>query len=235
MAEKTLRSNDHIIPLEGVTNARDLGGYINRKRRRIKSGKLLRTGQLYTATERDIKTLRENYNVGTIIDFRSGYETILHSDPNISGAKYHNLPVLEFKRSEEEQEKLMKVYAEKKYGKRLLTLAEAGITADTGVYARIMFGESAKAAYKSFFELLLENDEEHSVLFHCTQGKDRTGIAAALLLTLLDIPEEVIMEDYLLTNNANSHIIRADIAAVPHVIPCSLNSIISFSYCCMCL
>ena len=211
---ETVNLSSQRVWLEGVINARELGGYMNRDGKKIKGGKILRSGQLYAATSQDKKVLNEDYNVGSIIDFRSDFETIPQPDPPILGAQHYDFPVLEFKFTSREQQKLQQINEESSQGERLLLLAEAGMTADTGIYERIMFGEPAKKAYKRFFELLLENDSEHSVLFHCTQGKDRTGIAAAMLLTMLDFSDELILSDYMLTNKANSDIIHEDIKAV---------------------
>ena len=210
----TATLNSQRVWLQGVINARELGGYMNREGKKIKGGKILRTGQLYAATSEDKRILSEDYHVGTIIDFRSDFEAIPQPDPPVFGSRHYDLPVLEFKFTAREQQKLQQVNEERSQGKRLLLLAEAGMTADTGIYERIMFGEPAKKAYKRFFELLLENDSEHSVLFHCTQGKDRTGIAAAMLLTILDFSDELILSDYMLTNKANFDIIHEDISAV---------------------
>ena len=69
-------------------------------------------------------------------------------------------------------------------------------------YLKMMFGDTAQKTYRRFFELVLSADKTCSVLFHGTFGKDRTGVAAALLLSLLDIPEETIIEDHLLSNKA---------------------------------
>ena len=50
---------------------------------------------------------------------------------------------------------------------------------------------------------ILMNENNYSILFHCTEGKDRTGIVAMLILYVLDVDMDVIMEDYLFTNNVN--------------------------------
>lgn len=57
-----------------------------------------------------------------------------------------------------------------------------------------------KAKYKPFFKDLLTMPDSSALLFHCTAGKDRTGIGAAMLLYALGVPDSTIMEDYLLTN-----------------------------------
>ena len=78
----------------------------------------------------------------------------------------------------------------------------------TELYSRIMFGDRAKKSYRVFFELLLENPPKRSVVFHSVYGRDRTGVAAALLLTALDVPENTIIEDYLLTKGVFAHTLR---------------------------
>jgi len=78
-----------------------------------------------------------------------------------------------------------------------------------------MCGLAARNAYKRFFERLLTVSDNKVVLFHSVYGKDRTGIAAALLLVLLYIPEETVTEDYLLTNKANAHTVRLGEENVP--------------------
>ena len=58
-----------------------------------------------------------------------------------------------------------------------------------------------KKAYRHFFDVLLENsDEGRSVLFHCSAGKDRTGMGAVYLLTALGVDEATIRRDYLASN-----------------------------------
>lgn len=197
-----------------VVNARELGGYVSTEGRRIKYGKLIRTGQLSGASDEDLRILSERYRVGTVIDLRSDFELQGQPDPTVEGAEYHNLQVLEFDFTEEVAKELADIVAEKDRGKRLIRSAGAGMYADAEIYSRIVFGEPAKKAYSRFFELLLANDGEHSVLFHCTQGKDRTGIGAAMTMALLDFSEKMILADYMMTNIANAHLILSDLDAV---------------------
>jgi len=197
-----------------VINARELGGYVSTEGRRIKYGKLIRTGQLSRADDDDLRILSERYKVGTVIDLRSDFELAGQEDPSVDGAEYHNLQVPEFDLTDGEKERLNAVNAEKERGKRVMMLVEEGMYADTEAYKRIMFGDQAEKAYRRFFELLLANDGEHSVLFHCTKGKDRTGIGAAMTMALLDFSEKMIMADYMMSNIANAHLILSDLDAV---------------------
>ena len=65
-------------------------------------------------------------------------------------------------------------------------------------YRELVQLETARAGYGRLFAILADADR-HPVLFHCTTGKDRTGWAAAALLLFLGVPDEAVMEDYLLS------------------------------------
>jgi protein-tyrosine phosphatase len=67
-------------------------------------------------------------------------------------------------------------------------------------YRQLISLSSAKKSYRKLF-LTLGDQEQLPALFHCTGGKDRTGWAAAAFLTLLGVPKETVMEDYLRTND----------------------------------
>jgi hypothetical protein len=76
--------------------------------------------------------------------------------------------------------------------------------------AYLDYGTRFIGAYRSLFDLLLEPDR-HALLFHCSAGKDRTGLAAALILTALGASRETVMEDY----RATDRIWRRDLALPP--------------------
>jgi protein-tyrosine phosphatase len=68
-------------------------------------------------------------------------------------------------------------------------------------YTVFALDPAAIEAYKSMFDVLLQN-ETGSVLIHCVHGKDRSGVAAALILSALDVAWNVIEQEYLLSNIA---------------------------------
>ena len=82
------------IMLEGVQNARQLGGYIGTGGKRIKNNTILRTGMLFSASEAARSELSEKYRVSDIIDLRADNETKTMPEPEIKGARYHHLSVL---------------------------------------------------------------------------------------------------------------------------------------------
>ena len=83
--------------------------------------------------------------------------------------------------------------------KRMTAILEAGVISDQ-MYVEFLQGETGKEGFREFFRVLLETPEGNAVLWHCTSGKDRTGVAAMLLLGVLNVDEETIMEDFMLTN-----------------------------------
>lgn len=198
------------IELPGVKNARELGGFAV-DGGRIKKGVLLRTGTLGKAPE-TVERLEKVFQVRTIIDFRMSMEREASPDPDVQGAESIHLPVIEY---EDYIQKLGDPQLAKRYMSRQMEREEMiEIACQHGligpeVYPLFLLGERGIKAYKSFFEILLKNDpEEGAVLWHCTDGKDRTGLASALLLVALGASRETIFEDYLLTNVYNAKVIE---------------------------
>lgn len=68
------------------------------------------------------------------------------------------------------------------------------------MYVAILSSIKGQMGYTAFFKYLLENDGQHAVLWHCNAGKDRTGIAAMFILSVLGVEEDILMQDYLDTN-----------------------------------
>ena len=85
----------------------------------------------------------------------------------------------------------------------LIAAVKSGVV-NKNFYAETLSGREGKSGYAKIFEKLLALPEGKSLLFHCTQGKDRTGIAAMLILSALGVDEKIIMADYLLTNEFNA-------------------------------
>ena len=92
---------------------------------------------------------------------------------------------------------------------RLKLAVKMGIIGDQ-MYINFLSGDQGKASYAQMFKELLELPEGEALLFHCTQGKDRTGCAAMLILSALGVDEETILYDYVLTNTFNAQRIEAE-------------------------
>ncbi|WP_376699513.1 tyrosine-protein phosphatase [Listeria booriae] len=182
---------ERTIPLEGCFNFRDLGGYVNTAGKTVKWGKLYRSSLLTNITEKDKDTLGK-LGVSWICDLRSTSEIAAKPTPALAHIKNRHIPIGTAKNESTESQKI-------------------DIPDDHRVYEPLM-GESyrvfvqSKDGFREIFNDIIEK-EEVPFLFHCTAGKDRTGVLGALLLKLLDIPENTILADYELTNQYADNIL----------------------------
>lgn len=192
------------INLPGVGNARELGG-IKIGDQRIKKGRLLRCASLAAITPEAIEILADKYHVADVVDLRMENERKSNPDPDIAGIKNHFLPVMEITDfpgvTPEGLEEFMKPGADRI--KLLLESVEQGFLDDT-LYTMFVSTDRGKAAYREFFHILSELPEDKAILWHCSDGKDRTGVASMLLLWALGASMDSILEDYLLTNKMNA-------------------------------
>lgn len=201
------------IGLTSVGNARELGGYRTTDGRQVRRGVLLRCAELSRLSQEDKDRLHEVFHLGLLIDFRTQSEQKVLPDPVIEGVRVHELSVMEMAEMPGVTPELMENYAQlRKKGLDPLDQLELIVENDIitpNFYADLVTSQRGITAYHTFFALLLELPEGQSVLWHCTDGKDRTGLAAMLLLTALGVPKETILEDYLLTNEYNAQRIEA--------------------------
>jgi protein-tyrosine phosphatase len=175
-----------IVSLEGCTNFRDLGGYRTADGRRVRHGVVFRSAHLGGLTETDRRTLRD-LGVRTIVDLR-GIDEAAETPHAIEGLGIDVLPAA----------------IEPRVGEKLRLAVEEGratpelISGYMTDHYRDYPGRAA-GAFRTLFATLADG-ARRPLVFHCTAGKDRTGFAAALLLSMLGVPWETIIEDYLHTN-----------------------------------
>ncbi len=193
------------IVLDGTINTRDLGGYQSNDGRKIKFKRIIRTDNLSRLTDKDISFLLKNYNPKFDLDLRSENECRGKKDKEIPGCQLIYLPVsqnLDLLGIEHPHEEFI---TESKDLDGLihfiyrLSLDGDVTNAMEDSYKTFISSESGKTNYRKFFEILIQN-KEGSVIFHCADGKDRAGIAAALFLSLMGIDENTVREEYLITN-----------------------------------
>lgn len=187
------------IQLEGVYNTRDLGGFKSLNEKKIRPHKLIRSGELYNLSDNDKKILLNEYELKTIIDFRTKTERTEKPDPILSGVNVVINPILEEKtlgitkenNSQTDSNSMLLEYIDKSdfNGEKYMM----------NIYRSIICDEFSLKQYKKFFDILL-NTNDGSILWHCSAGKDRVGVGTALLLSALDVPKELIIEDYLMVN-----------------------------------
>ena len=193
------------LNLKSIGNARELGGYRTTDGKSVKQGVLLRTSSLAALSPEDRTTLESVYRVAAVADFRMIVERESAPDPVLAGAENCFLPVMELQDFPGFDPELAKILADPNADRFALikTSYEMGMLSDD-LYVEFLFSPRGQEAYRNFFRLLLSLPEERAILWHCTDGKDRTGLAAMLLLTALGVDRDTILEDYLLTNEYNA-------------------------------
>ena len=177
--------HSRILPLEGGFNFRDLGGYESTCGKTVKWGKVFRSDEMGQLTPADLDYLN-NIPILTVVDFRSKDE--IEAAPDKVPASVVNTYELTInpgnhssigdisKLSEANGEEFMKE-----------------------INRAMVSNPEIIDIYKAFFAIL-QDEKQTSLIFHCTAGKDRTGLGAALFLVSLGVDEKIIFEDYLLSN-----------------------------------
>jgi len=171
------------VKLQGAVNFRDLGGYVTKDGHHVKWGKLYRSAALNKLTEADLQKLH-GLSIAWVADFRGPFEVQAAPDKLPVEAVRVSLPAGS------------ETIGDSNYAKNMLAQMkdQSGLTS---FYSEI---NPFPARYEPVFKEMLALDKDSALLFHCTAGKDRTGIAAALILYALGVDEETIMQDYLATN-----------------------------------
>ena len=182
------------IPLKSLNNTRDLGGIKTEDGRSIKHHRLIRSGELSKISEEDINVLKNEYNLRKIVDLRTDLEKEHKPDREIDGVEFEHIPFIDTTTVGITREKNIVYTAVKK----IKTMDESPAAYMESMYRALITNEFSIGNIKRFFEVVLEN-EEGSVLFHCSAGKDRVGAACMILLSILGVPQSSIIKDYLAT------------------------------------
>lgn len=182
------------IEFEKLNNTRDLGGLITKSGKKIRKGRLFRSGILVKASDSDIKKLQNLTEL--IIDFRSSKELIERPDPSIESVTYAHLPIIReltegITREKEASVSVTRKYAESPEGARQYMI---------NIYKNFVIDDLPLGNYSKFINLLLE-EREKGILWHCTAGKDRAGFGAVIVEEILGVDRDSIFEDYLYTND----------------------------------
>lgn len=180
------------IKLKKLDNTRDLGGFPTESGKKIKHGKLIRSGKLYKLPKDTLQTL-EQLGISTIVDMRMDVERQEYPCTPIKGAKHVHLPLVCTATTGITHTKSMArtMFEE---SKRIKTEFGSADNYMQSVYSLLLFDEESRAKLRKFFDLVIA--DENCILWHCSAGKDRTGITAMLLEFVLGVDEQTIIEDY---------------------------------------
>jgi protein-tyrosine phosphatase len=173
------------LNLAGASNFRDLGGYPTRDGRVVRWRQLFRSNHLGRLTEDDVAMVR-SLGVRSAFDFR-GQQERTEALCGVADITVHSLPV------------------EPTVVASLRAIAATGTPLSTQHAIQVMqnsyrsYVQENTPRFRALFAHLAE--DRAPLVIHCTAGKDRTGFACALILHAFGVPDQVISEDYLLTNH----------------------------------
>ena len=190
--------------IKKVSFIRDLGNIETSDGKRIKEGKLFRTSKLNKLKMKSVDYLLKEIKLGTVIDLRSESEVNASQDLNIDGVNYYHLPPL----SDEDNPAVTRKTALKVLKK--ISKVEGGARLYLqNTYRKLISSEQALECYHQMVKDIIDNPDK-ATIWHCTQGKDRTGVGSAIILLLLGVDREIIVKDYLRYNR--SHYFKSALA-----------------------
>lgn len=176
---------------------RDLSRCINFNGVKIKKGVFFRSGYLGKLSESEAKDFVKEFNIGYVIDLRTNAEVENAPDLHSDLVKYYHIPVLqEFDNpliTKENRTRILLDISKNKGG---------AVKYLSHVYTKMVSDEYSLTQFKKIFDIILNKEDDKAIIFHCTQGKDRTGVLAALILFALGVDKGSIYYDYRRFNNA---------------------------------
>ena len=177
----------------GLSNIRDLGGIAVSDGRHVKEGLLVRSEALCNASNDDLSRINRTFNLKVVIDFRTQDEYAIQPDPvdKLPTVRFIHVPIV--------NPASLGAPDDGKLDPQIIIrkLCEDPTAFMGRMYRDMVLQKRGREGYRTFFKTLLETDSG-TVLWHCTEGKDRTGVASALLLHLLGATDLVIESDYAL-------------------------------------
>ena len=189
-----------MFSLGSVANSRELGGYVLPDGSIVREGLLLRGGSLAKASDKDIASMSADYHVRKIFDFRTSMELKYAPDREVSGAQNIWMPAFD-----EETMRMKNLAlphdAYRDLGNWLIAHACEPAVQETAsvMYSEMVMGDFTQVQYAGFLQNILSTTDG-AVYWHCSQGKDRTGLGSALILAALGADRKLIMKDFELSN-----------------------------------
>lgn len=176
------------IELGSIQNIRDFGGTKTLDGKVIKSKCFIRSESLSGISRSDLKILRTEYNLKTVIDLRTSTEVEERPDSLPKGINYYNISLL--------NKSVVGITHE------IETPASRNMPNMGKLYKNIVCKEYSMRALRDVMHTICEAAQNGAVLWHCSEGKDRCGIVSALFLSMLNVDPYTIYDDYMMTNDS---------------------------------
>lgn len=175
-------SSRRLVKVKGALNFRDVGGYDTEDGRKVKWNRVFRSASISNLTDADMDTVKAR-RIYTVVDLRGEKESAAAPDRLLAGTDYTLSPAGS---------------NELPSGPKMAELIKKGDFLDE------FYGEGGiqyfAERYRPVFKKLLNLSDTTALLYHCTGGRDRTGMATALFLYTLGVPQKTIEEDFTASN-----------------------------------
>lgn len=173
-------SSQRLVRMQGTVNFRDVGGYKTSTGKTVATGRVFRSADVSRLTGQDLQTLEEKH-IHTVFDFRGRKEAAAAPDHILPGTRYTLCPA---------------------GSDSLPTPAVMADYIKQGGFLEKFYSNITPLGerYRPLFQELLVLPANESVMYHCTGGRDRTGMATALFLYALQVPQETIEADFTASN-----------------------------------
>lgn len=183
------------IEIKKVNNFRFLGGLKNQEGKILKDSLIFRSGNLHQLKSSSFEAF-DKLKINKVIDLRTKQEIKKETDNLPSTIIYKNYPAFEDKNDEMKSAKKLAL-------KGKITKADA----DKRMlkFYTDYVSENPEVIKTIITEIL---DSDQPILYHCTAGKDRTGMITALILKILKFDNDVIFEEYLVSNDLRKNVIN---------------------------
>ena len=184
------------MEIQSIKNLLDLGGTSLGNGRVIARGRILRSGALDAVSPQDARTLVSDCSLSTIIDLRTDLEVAEKPDAPIPGVQYVHIPIFEESviGITKETGADTGAYIRRTWNRKAI---RAALPDMLDIYDKVMRDSGIVARISEVLRIIVKNAVEgRTTLFHCSQGKDRTGAVAALLLSFCGLDRESVFDDY---------------------------------------
>lgn len=192
-------------------NFRDLGGYVNAEGRQLRWDRLFRSGELSDLADEELAVI-SRFGFRRFLDLREEAEIARDGADRTYPGNEDIYDLLEFNVGDPY---LLSAPVDPANPLSQLLWDVRGVDYPNW-YVNIL--ESNREGIRRAFERFADPDQ-YPILFHCTQGKDRAGVVSALVLLLLNVPEETIIEDYLLTCELTADDIEKKLELIGSILP----------------
>lgn len=175
-------SATRLVHMQGALNFRDAGGYKTKEGKTVITGRVFRSADISKLTDTDMQIMAGKH-IRTVVDFRGVKESAAAPDKLLPATDYILCPA---------------------GSDSLPDAKQLAIRVKQGGFLEKFYGEGGLpyfgARYKPFFQKLIALPDTAALLYHCTGGRDRTGMASALLLYALNVPQQTIEADFVASN-----------------------------------